>query len=476
MPCCEAEKYGNWCVDEHPLIEGEDGKRYCIFHAPKSLRRKAELDDFNPAVLRRIQSIAPNEICNLRGTVFPRHIDFSTVDEFPAISFKQAIFHGGASFKGQVFKGRATFSEAVFEEKVDFRRGEFRDRVRFRKTKFNDVDFGEVHFLDSADFWKSVFDGDVSFNRSEFHKKAAYNECEFHKRVQFNQTSFRTVFFNSALFQKNVLLEETSCSDWANFKGCVFEKACLFYKTEFMGVSFAHMCPEDVVTFDRADLRYNLFESSPIDSFRFIACRWPDVEERVCVYDARDIQEPAFTSLDEGGPRRGAFGKKAAREATREAHVYSLEDLFRRLKKNARTESDEVLASDWHYFEKEMQYRRLLQEDSNPLLRLFLSGYKVSSEYGESVNQAIKVLFFLILFPLLLVSFVAVCMTGLSMTPDWDVVDKVIGTWAKCLPFVKVDNSFEMPSILELLLSVAQVLIALQATLLSFAVRNKLRR
>jgi hypothetical protein len=114
---------------------------------------------------------------------------------------------------------------------------------------------------------------------------------------------------------------------------------------------------KDDLTFDQSDLKGLSLLGTPIERCHFISCLWPKNDERNVLYDARMVESRGYFKISN-------FPSVEHWENSEEVPPpYYLEDLFRRLKKVARDEHDEMLASDWHYNEKEMQRLRLARSE-----------------------------------------------------------------------------------------------------------------
>ena len=65
MPCCKSKERPAWCGDEEVVYTDEDGKEYCLFHAPKE-HKGMSVEEFNERVFQRIRETPEGEECNLR--------------------------------------------------------------------------------------------------------------------------------------------------------------------------------------------------------------------------------------------------------------------------------------------------------------------------------------------------------------------------------------------------------------------------
>ena len=94
MGCCKAEKY-KWCKELDTVYTDEEGKEYCVFHAPKG-HKGVSLEEFNNLVFQRIEEAKNSgQECNLSGTIFEGEIIFTHFDKenpLPDIDFSFITF------------------------------------------------------------------------------------------------------------------------------------------------------------------------------------------------------------------------------------------------------------------------------------------------------------------------------------------------------------------------------------------------
>ena len=169
------------------------------------------------------------------------------------------------------------------------------------------------------------------------------------------------------------------------------------------------------------------------------------------------------------------------------------------------------MVSKWHYREKLIQLKaefnvtnnliNLLEqiEDSNLKIKSrlktwfklllarpwrsklsWLFWYWSTSGFGERPKRAGFVLIGLALFPLICLAIAAVIETGPALSINTTRAAQVVVDWLRLISFIKQEAATTDSSLLgasKLTLSSAwQLLIALQAALFGFALRNKFRR
>lgn len=418
MPCCKADNY-KWCKD---LASYKiDDKYYCIFHAPNGKNKllMAGLNDegFNETVFRRIIDAIDKGIeCDLSGTIFVGDITFGNLSgktDLPKINLSSAIFSGKTLFNSVKFSGYAMFVDAVFKG----------------DAYFNGAKFEETHF-----------------DRAVFERETFFTYTIFNKKIDFRSTTFiESAYFYGQTFKEEGILQEITIREKLIFEYTNLEK----------------------VSFLNTDVR----------NIDFINCKFPKIGWRNVLYD-----EICILKMEEG-----LFFELMHEKVSEKDIIKKVEILYRRLKQKYKEEHNEPEVSNWHYGEKEMQRRRTGFKEFFPYL--FLNLYYISSGYGEDPRKALSFLIFLILAVFLTL---AVCglspvdtvnppygITGnvsLSSLTDFNVLKVLFIDTLKNLTFQK--DYFLEPSTLwgELVKTIAQILIPLQAAFFTLAIRNRFRR
>jgi len=414
-----------------------------------------------------------------------RHTNFRG----PAL-FTGASFGYGGDFHEASF-GYVNFNRALFGEYSLFNWAIFNKQVGFCNARFKQADFVRTIFRDGVSFENALFEeGGVSYHEATFDKEANFCSTTFVDDVSFLGSTFKqTVWFLNVIFcHESIFISarfyglaffEYSNFKYADFSRTHFFKYGVFKKVYFNGGSFDGCLVSNRLDFNGADLRSLSLVGSPIESIRFISCTWPESNGRIVVYDARRVEA------------KGYFELTCERESTESKPLdmkfvfvpppaKDLEDLFRRLKKLAKNENDELQASDWHYNEREMQRIRFLESKdlswkecwfkcrtlqflpwaARPrwgvdfFLYRMLSAYKEVSGYGEEPLRAFLWLSVLIILSVIFPGEVLYYIPLSNESPDLE----------------------EYWTILRLWMAFWQVLITIQAALFGFALRNKFRR
>jgi hypothetical protein len=247
----------------------------------------------------------------------------------------------------------------------------------------------------------------------------------------------------------------------AHFDKSYFGDVLRFGETWFETATFAACIPKEVVVFDQCDLEEAPFFNTPIESMSFINCRWKQGKNRHVICDDTE--------------------KKYDDRQARVEHHRRLEDTYRRLKKTAKRDNDELMASDWHWQEKEHMRRKLALEKGRwgKLKSLWVpaSLYKFVSGYGESPGRAFWVLLGAVALPFFILGAAKLAETGVHASVDWTAMREVGKDWLRSFPIFKPPMAWVEPPLWKSALSlVSQILITLQAAFFGLAWRNKFRR
>jgi|GEM_PF-5873572 len=538
MGCCKCEEYG-WDNPQDAIVCDMERREYCLFHAPAELKegRHEELMD---AAWERINCVTeynvglPEDkmvVCNLVGAIFAEDANFS------------GLYFGGDTYFGSAnFWGRAFFCATTFGEKVGFSSTTFGGNVNFWSAIFEkEVDFNSTTFGKEADFNKTKFRGRYAyFNAGTFVGVADFRSATFGGTTVFNRATFggadkkATTIFSHAILGASGRLHFTPraitgpfIADNTDFNGRVrFDDTHFKDKVSFgesnLGQASFNLCKFDQQpTFDRTDLRKAELIGAPVEDFRFMACKWPESKGRKITYDARKINGNGFITID-NVEKIAPFPTQVGSKKPNIPPLKHLEDLYRRLKKVARAEMDEPLASDFHYAEKEMMrlhgFEAFLGRNGSghglSLIARFqglgryitLSLYRLISGYGEAPLRALWTLCMLLFTPYMLLeptnNMVGLWFVGIAFlfSQAWyiaplllalvlqhmsqgvlglhelpvEVGRTALDKWINFLPLTKLDSS--IPAVPRILMLAWQVAITLQAALFGFALRNRFRR
>ncbi|NDV23827.1 pentapeptide repeat-containing protein [Desulfovibrio sp. JC022] len=495
-----------------------------------------------------------NPRCNFAGTIFhkgiyqPNFLESFDID-LPPTSFHACEFHGRSNFSKTTFNGVASFTMAKFHKSItirnttfksiaDFSYSTFKSRasffatqfrnetyfqfcrflgytkfeksklktnVGFLKCEFDDVKFDSTHFLMRTFFIKSIFNksayfdnctfNDVSFEEAKSQKafriqdstlnESNFNSMIFHGSIDFNNSEFS----NTADFTNTIFL------NYSNFKNTKFQGTALFLHTHFKEwtyfrnaafkgeTTFAGAISKETILIESTDLSNLKLTETNIESFQFTECTWPTINGRKAIYD-----------------------EKIALESDQTPDYLKLEEIYRRLKKIARQNNDEMQTSAWHYKEKEMMRKRLRQENGpgviekiaakacaclpcdiertkekfsklltltekqrTPFLRFLNSAYWIVSGYGEEPLRAGIWMLIFILGAILPAFF------GPEVNQVTNTLSDFIKGWMWYMPLMKVSD-VDATGWNYLFKAIFNVTISIQAALFAFALRNKLRR
>jgi hypothetical protein len=146
MGTCIAKEYNNCFGDE--LFKDNDGKDYCILHAPLQVREKYNLNERFVQILNHKRS---KKEFDYSGCEFDPHTAFyysGGKDE--KLILRNSKFHHKLDLSNRNL-GFSDFSGAAFEEELDFENTAFYNKTIFEKVKFNKF----VHF-NNCIFYKEL--------------------------------------------------------------------------------------------------------------------------------------------------------------------------------------------------------------------------------------------------------------------------------------------------------------------------------
>ncbi|MDD4730854.1 MAG: pentapeptide repeat-containing protein [Desulfovibrio sp.] len=483
-----------------------------MFHAP--VEEKFDVDNFNFQLKLYIKErVTDGRLINLRGVVFPHKVRFaelfqestnnSYVDLTHCVFTKdvdctESVFESGFNLNGSEFQSEVNFSNAKFNNKIDFIDTVFRNNVSFGGTVFQNgllvfrtrfdqrVHFDSVTTLGLSIIASSIGDNiyfdeskieKLEFINSKFYGHTALNTVQS-KHVNLTRNMFDgdvdcddIKIENDFIFERNlcrggVYLRKASVSGDASFNRTKFKDYVSFEQAKFMGnLSFEEAYSSEAISFGKtlfgksADFKaFSIgktiqlsgiemenvhLKNAQIEAFRFTNCIWPKQGDHSCVAGH------SSSSHDE------------------------LSDVYRRLKKVAKLDHDELRASEWHWQEKEMTYQ---SKETSKFIRSFLCLYRLFSGYGEEPNKALCWLVVFLLLPAIVFGLWMLSQTGISCTVDWAAVGNVGKDWYNSLPLAKLKLSDTLGTGKKVVYLIFQIIIALQASLFAFSLRNKLRR
>ncbi|WP_291325283.1 pentapeptide repeat-containing protein [Desulfovibrio sp. UCD-KL4C] len=424
------------------------------------------------------QTVCNDDLASFQMPISFSNVDFLGVAYFEECDFKGPIdfhnvkFKGYTSFQSSFFKQEATFEKTIFYAEVNFSQIQYDKRITvfnaesiFRKTVFKDtVDISNVDFDCNVKFEEVDINGPLQCFNSKF-KKAEFTKINFNDRVHFSGSKFNEALFFCVFFEKqayfndmtlfytslkidncsfkmaanfnhaafitpgDLTIKDTTFDSWAYFRNVTFGRKISFEDT---------ICEKTIlIEGDDVDLSGMEFTNINIESFKFIGCHW-----------GKNKYGPIYDELNDTSPAK-------------------LEEIYRRLKRLAVNNSDQIQASSWHYREKKCllktSFNNLREEPSNWFKLIYLGLYYLFSGFGEKPLRAFIWLLIFIVTP-----FFIPPESLNSYDPIW------LKNSINYLPIIK--TSSELPSLATLVQGFWRLFITIQAALFAFALRNKLRR
>jgi uncharacterized protein YjbI with pentapeptide repeats len=276
--CCKADAHGllDWCRNLDIVYTDEDGRQYCVFHAPRG-KKGVSIEKFNKLIFQKIENTKiandeahnQKEICNLSDTIFEGDIDFRSFREkrsLPDIDFVGAQFSGEANFVGAQFSGEANFVGAQFSER--------------------------------ANFWKAQFSGEANFWKAQFSKGASFSDVQFSGEANFVGAKFsRKARFGLAKFSREASFSDAQFSKGASFWKAQFSTEAAFYRTLFdKEVDFTHVHAGQALHFEEVNLSHVRLADTDVKRIDFMNCYWREKRGRRIIADETIIPR-AFAGI-----------------------------------------------------------------------------------------------------------------------------------------------------------------------------------
>lgn len=414
MGCCKCSGlFLSWKDPQPPVYIDQDGKEYCVFHAPTGEKR-SEMSgpiltesEFQRIVEKRIRNAVQSkaEECDLMGTVFPSLFSLSLFKKngaLPRMRFEECEFYGEFVANEITFSGGASFAWAKFHENVVI--------------------------------WRSQFLAEVDFSGATIEKKMHIGHVEFQGIARMHSI-----------------------------------------KSQNDSIIFTKPAPSSLMN---------------------------------CIFDAADLKSIIFR-----GVRKWPLKLGLEQHQIPPAGIEDFEQLYRAMKQRAAAEHDQPQVSHWHFREKLMQLKALLNNQrSNELIevvedreakwsvrawawlkllvlppykpKLTLTGlYWATSGFGERAVRAGVFLLALVALP-----FVANSPSGRFLWQFWNWLPGVPGlmSWVhgildaidastamEYIPFTKDIKGIGWQKVGQ---GLWQSAIIVQFTLFALAVRNRFRR
>lgn len=426
-----------------------------------------------------------NAAALFQGALFENVVSFSyckfgmrvndNEDKQLTARFSKVICAKGVQFTYSKFYCNVDFEYFNCFVRIDFRSAEFKKRVRFAHARFDsscDVDLSRAVINNMLCFSVS-FRGNVKSVQTQYANVALFVSCGFWKMADFSDAKFfRTAIFYRTSFGATTVFDRVTFSKRLLFNKSRFSEKVFFWQAVFPGsdngclISFeyTHISSEFPLKISDCDLSCFVTFNVDLRNIIFNNCSWP-----------KDLKYNIRIKEDEG-----VLDQKKLKQ---------IENNYRILKQKAMQGKSELTASDWHYKEKSTTIKVLCGElhSKGSLLsrirfeKIFIISilylYGVVSGFGEKPLRASLFFLGMVIFPFAAYGVPAVAETGITPNIDHDKVTAVVASALHCIPFVKYSSVSSYQSSFEMLFSVFwQIIIAFQAALFGFSLRNKFRR
>lgn len=188
-----------------------------------------------------------------------------------------------------------------------------------------------------------------------------------------------------------------------------------------------------------------------------------------------DLENASFTTCHWPTKADRPNGRIKLRDEDKPGRLQPARDFYQRMKRKYKDEHNEYEASRWHIAEMEAQLKLLRADKNSKFLKCCLWYYKWSSGFGEAPLRACLWLLGLVFLPLAWTAAAEVAQHFVWWSFDWGRIDAVVTAWLGYLPLTR-----SVPPGASGLLRAGmlfwQLLVAIQATLFVFALRNRFRR
>ena len=296
----------------------------------------------------------------------------------------------------------------------------------------SNIDTMSVH---NTDFECSFRIKNIKEYQNNIYKCSIYfNEVNFKKDVEIGNIEFldenSELRIVNSTFDKNMYYHDNRLNDFLNFEYCKFND----------GKAYLENIDASKVKLSSINLEY----------IQFSNCIFPEKYEYI----------------------------------EKESEVKA-EAVYRELKKIAFDQKDYNLVSKWHYLEKEMLLKNL-KKQKNYLIYFFLYIYRALSGYGEKPSKAIRSLAIYISLVVLMLIVIGVSHTGISSGVDWRVARSLLYSLRDFIPFfitpskesllIHIEYNWLLLIIYNLTAAIGRIYCVVQIALLTFSIRNQMKR
>ena len=146
-----------------------------------------------------LSTLRIDEEVHFNNTLFQNSVNCKSTSFTKAAYFGDSKFNGGADFSSSNFNSIAGFSNSNFNGTAEFLSSSFDENTSFKGAQFSkDAYFSDTQFRKIADF-----------KLSRFKESANFENTNFIMSAYFNRSHFADAFFEGALFQEYLSLNET---------------------------------------------------------------------------------------------------------------------------------------------------------------------------------------------------------------------------------------------------------------------------
>jgi len=553
--CPACQKFG-W-RDPQPSL-GSPFEDHCIFHAKKVYTdTPTEFNNAVFKRIHSNISAGKKDSLNFRGTQFPGNITFTELPSASFLDLSESHFFGNVTFSKDNIE-KINCSKSIFHKTIAIiDPQETKELIIQDSTVDGDIYIRKSKKLITLKLDRVTLGGNIDITSSIFERISVKN-TDAQGNIHIKWTKIKHLLFEKASIVGNVFIcnsqiedfglsaihtskesifDVSSINDSASGK-LTFEKPAIrnwsdfFYQvpemtdTTISSFKSSDSIFEGQITFNRITVKgkFQFFRSRFYQDVLLnkLAVQFPDIGTicfKYCYSNARihiietnlhnfetnntNLEMFYFNSCQWPTDKNGYSkifddpGKIPSNETKQAMSIETIERImqsYRTLKRLAKNDHDEKMASEWHYQEKKY-FRKYLRFKSpksyserlgNCVIKFFLWLYDLSSGFGERPERAFSWLLAMTIAPASIIF--VYTKTHTANTTLKDIINYTIITWTEFIPFIKhysASNTFptiqqhaftDYYSLCFVLKEIYKIAFALLATLFAFSLRNKLRR
>ena len=273
MPCCQEKRYNGWCRGEKTYI-AQDGKEYCLFHAPSDLAEKTYKTIFNNYIFNHINSNNNRHVIRFNGVIFPFKIEFNNYNTNRPWTFRNCIFLDVVSFEQCEFPLQISFGNCTFEDIFNISYCKFEDDFKFFQNYCqmfgindasinNSVIISKNWFIESFET-SNLTAKDIFITDNSVLDSAKFSSISTTKRSYINNNIFsETLSISNSTFNDDIEISKLAAEELI-IEDCTIKSKVIFINTDMNCLNLLTL---------------------PCNKLAFIACHWPQLNGHDVILD-----------------------------------------------------------------------------------------------------------------------------------------------------------------------------------------------